>query len=1578
MIFLSSNTGIRAAPVRLASGSPQPVFHTSSRFPNELLTAPRLLTTAFDDDGPGEKSALGPRHDNDHIFIKDIQILPTTDEILCTEQPYMPRKDLNQTHFLLNGPERHFDTLFRHLRFDSTEAIRDVCYHAAQALARDDNEILNQDNTDPYQPLLLEPRGDTPGGNRYFKYQNVKLEEVNADEKKGMIMRVSYECPDFMRGKCMHSCGRLLEGMLCALLCLNETSSELSVIFAEIHQRQSTTSMDNLGGAGKRAAVELSFPPSARYHDILSISQQAQGLSSPSMMLVEFPKLLYAGFYWSLHRLQQMGQTDVSFLNYIAPVLSGPELSDRVTATQSGTRSMVKCNLPRYTQAPGFAFELESVTSKPASYTLAQVNNSPESFTEILRKDTNLDDGQAVAFQQNLTRELAFTQGPPGTGKTYLGIALARTLLASRSGRPKKPTLVVCQTNHALDSFLAGLRDAGVTNLIRIGQNSKEEWTKAINLREKTSKLRMPAHNVEGQNDTWRLKQRLFSELDSWCKGLTAERFTQTISWHAVESYLKEHFPAVHHQFVTAANNIHVEAFTFDYWAAGGDLQNLKELHAELSLRLRDKSPKNSPNIGSISDVEKVLTNLTLEAQRRSVAAGDDSLWRIPLKARKDLLRLWQSNIDREDLAENLAAMHLNYVKATARMRSFMDKKDAAALLEADIIGMTTTASATRWDLLKMLHLDTLICEEAGEVLEAHSLCSLLPTLEHAIFIGDPLQLRPTVAEQVMTLETSVGHNYRLDESLFERFMIPTDPSASVMPTSQLNIQRRMHSQIADITRLTYPKLRDHESTALHPTVSGVERRMFWLDHNSPELGPTGESQSHVNPHEVAMVAGLVRHLLMRNAYSLKDIAVLTPYNGQLAALVKALQTSCPVWLSPKDREALIDDGVISLEDEIYKGQKEDINMANLLRLATVDNFQGEEAKIIILSTVRSGGRPGFLRTANRVNVACSRARDGFYIVGNSQTLQKVPFWKHVVDVFAQQGNIGPTLRLCCTQHPQHHNDVSQPSDFDNIRECQIPCTEILSCLHSCFQACHDPAAHDRIPCRKPCRKILDCGHKCQKMCFEKCGSCQFSTGEQTLGSCGHQAEKVCGGITPKCMVLVRKATLPCNHTMDIRCFEKDEVLICQQPCGTLLPCGHTCLGGCNACFPAGKHPPCSQQCFKEKDCGHRCVTRCHGNRTCPTECDQPCLLSCAHGPCKNLCRLVCDPCVRPYIEDPTSAVSVGPMICSLGTVARQPMNFERVFDRLIAKLGRKMDIFGNLIFHRERDLQQSQDALLESIRPNPMAQDFNKRILTSRGHELRAVMDQIIDFRDNVVCAIEQSVVTFAEMIPGTTQYCLVFRLRFDNLEYRARAALVRDTLKIAQMLLLLDDPSQGVQRQAEVLRTNALRECLNCLSYCNASLDRCTDASPCIKVELLLQQIQFKYLADAAGLSTSLTSVIDPIRSSDTAILLCREYSNTAGAFLNTSYLFRNHSKVSDPRLIPDVTNDRSRKVERAWGQHVVGHLTTCANKHPYSSESFPVCCPECGPRKELEEVLAKRMNAHLYEDAFVEAMNARKTKK
>ena len=61
------------------------------------------------------------------------------------------------------------------------------------------------------------------------------------------------------------------------------------------------------------------------------------------------------------------------------------------------------------------------------------------------------------------------------------------------------------------------------------------------------------------------------------------------------------------------------------------------------------------------------------------------------------------------------------------------------------------------------------------------------------------------------------------------------------------------------------------------------------------------------------------------------------------------------------------------------------------LKVRVVDKYQGEENKIVIASLVRSNPNKkiGFLKIANRMCVALSRAKDGFYCFGNFKMLRK-------------------------------------------------------------------------------------------------------------------------------------------------------------------------------------------------------------------------------------------------------------------------------------------------------------------------------------------------------------------------------------------------------------------------------------------------------------------------------------------------------------------------------------------------------------------------------------------------------------
>lgn len=204
--------------------------------PNYLSLGPRVIPAdkcVFEEDGPGDLSRQGTRHDNDHMDIRRICILPTTDEILCLRRPYMPRKDFAQSHFLPRGYSCLVDTLFRQLRYESTECIIDACYHAAQQLA-----ITSKKHNHDYDFSQ-----ETPRGVRYSLFRDVIFEELLFHEFKGTVVRLSFACPRTLRGSRMHSSGLFEKGMLIALLGLDEDGSSLSTTFFEVHLRQSTDAM---------------------------------------------------------------------------------------------------------------------------------------------------------------------------------------------------------------------------------------------------------------------------------------------------------------------------------------------------------------------------------------------------------------------------------------------------------------------------------------------------------------------------------------------------------------------------------------------------------------------------------------------------------------------------------------------------------------------------------------------------------------------------------------------------------------------------------------------------------------------------------------------------------------------------------------------------------------------------------------------------------------------------------------------------------------------------------------------------------------------------------------------------------------------------------------------------------------------------------------------------------------------------------------------------------------------------------------------------------------------------------------
>lgn len=131
-----------------------------------------------------------------------------------------------------------------------------------------------------------------------------------------------------------------------------------------------------------------------------------------------------------------------------------------------------------------------------------------------------------------------------------------------------------------------------------------------------------------------------------------------------------------------------------------------------------------------------------------------------------------------------------------------------------------------------------------------------------------------------------------------------------------------MYPSITELIRSTlYPKLQDHPSVSIYPEVDGMRKRLFWLDYNEKEdASPSNPAQSFskTDAWEVEITAALVSHLVRQGIYRNEDIAVLTPYFGQLQKLKQRLRSSFAIVVGNRDLEDMEAKG---LEDNMGKGQ---------------------------------------------------------------------------------------------------------------------------------------------------------------------------------------------------------------------------------------------------------------------------------------------------------------------------------------------------------------------------------------------------------------------------------------------------------------------------------------------------------------------------------------------------------------------------------------------------------------------------------------------------------------------------------
>ncbi|KAF2272378.1 P-loop containing nucleoside triphosphate hydrolase protein [Westerdykella ornata] len=698
-----------------------------------------------------------------------------------------------------------------------------------------------------------------------------------------------------------------------------------------------------------------------------------------------------------------------------------------------------------------------------------------------------LDKSQSEALRMMLTKRLATVQGPPGTGKTYVSVAALKILLAN-TARDDPPIIVTCQTNHALDQLLLHAAEFE-SQFIRLGGRSKDRGkikertlyavrmsfsqpktphslrlqslaahrrlTKEMQLLLAPLEAGQPPldHRLLMRLGVLTVKQGESLEMDSLCAmGIPADSpGIQMEQW-------------IGRSLVPCTHPMRPDDFGTQFEEDDFEVEQLQELEAEAVAQDDEDFETLRGERTLLNDNVRGKPGTREDDELIELLRHTDDLYTIPVRDRGSLYNYFQRETKRL-LCERFRVLAKEYQKIVLQLKIARWEQDYGILRDQKLIGMTTTGLSKYRALIAALHPKIVMVEEAAETLEAPVTAACLPSLEHLILVGDHQQLRPHC--QVRNLE---DEPFNLNFSLFERIVL------NELEMACLTRQRRMIPEIRRLLQPIYGKnLEDHptvKNSNNRPPVEGMGCvNSFFFHHEWPES--VDGNRSSMNEKEADMIVGFVDYLVL-NGIDPAKITVLTFYNGQRKCIASKLSNH-PNLKSPHIAP---------------------------IKVVTVDSYQGEENDIVILSLVRSNKRHniGFLSVDNRVCVALSRARRGFYLFGNARMLAcESATWAEVVETMYgkkesskedKRRHLGFFLPLQCQRH-ERKVFMQEPEDWELINGgCDMKCRCLLPCGHICMKRCH-PFAADLINCTQKCTKRVEmCGHPCTKLCCEQC-ACQ-------------------------------------------------------------------------------------------------------------------------------------------------------------------------------------------------------------------------------------------------------------------------------------------------------------------------------------------------------------------------------------------------------------------------------------------------------------------------------------------------------
>ncbi|MEG4287407.1 AAA domain-containing protein [Microcoleus sp. C2C3] len=545
---------------------------------------------------------------------------------------------------------------------------------------------------------------------------------------------------------------------------------------------------------------------------------------------------------------------------------------------------------------------------------------------------------QEVVKAALATEDFLIVQGPPGTGKTTF---ITEVVLQTLKANPDARILLSSQTHVALDNALERIQAKNPNlKLVRLGNHERV----SDNL-----------HSL-----------LLEEQMEQWREGAIAKGQEFIANWSAQRgiSHKDSEMATLFQELGTIAAKIETLKTEIAIWKL--DLDEI------LAINYDPENPESvvkahipKERLEEVQSIEAEIVSLRQQSkeardEQKNTAKRLQQLSRIDTEELLGLSSediscyisiLIEKNNPDVKMLQQLLSIQTEWFDQFGRN----DKFNAPLIKRSQVVAGTCIGIPRD---IQDIEFDLCIVDEASKATATEVLVPMARS-HRWILVGDPKQLPPFRDEA--SRDSDFLDKYELTqedirETLFDRLLRTLPDGCRKM----LTIQHRM---VAPIGNLVSECFYECQLQSSGPDVDKNLTRVLpqpvtWLTTTKlPDFREQSVNSSFNNACEVKVI---VRFLKQLNQIALQyekkySVAVLTGYAAQLKILNRNLDSEVNNW------------------------------QALTVECNTVDAFQGRESDIAVYSVTRSNkeGKVGFLRDAERLNVALSRGKVGLVIVGD-------------------------------------------------------------------------------------------------------------------------------------------------------------------------------------------------------------------------------------------------------------------------------------------------------------------------------------------------------------------------------------------------------------------------------------------------------------------------------------------------------------------------------------------------------------------------------------------------------------------